>query len=105
MRDVIFSLIVLGMLPICYRRPFIGLLTFSWLAYMRGQDLCWSFAREQRWSFLVAVVTMLGYAATRPDQWFRRDIRCYLMIPLVVLVTASILAANMWTPTQVDRWI
>lgn len=105
MRDIIFSIIVLGLLPVCYRRPFVGLLTFSWLAYMRGQDLCWGFAREQRWSFLVAIVTLLGYWATRPEMWFRRDIRCYLMMVLVVLVTAGIFAANMWTPVQIDRWV
>jgi probable O-glycosylation ligase (exosortase A-associated) len=37
--------------------------------------------------------------------WFRRDLRCYLMMFLVFLVTAGIIAANMWTPVQVDRWI
>ncbi|HTF87527.1 MAG TPA: putative O-glycosylation ligase, exosortase A system-associated [Planctomycetota bacterium] len=105
MRDVIFAIIMLSLVPICYRRPFIGLLTFSWLAYMRTQDLCWGFAREQRWSFLIAIVTMLGYSALRPELWFRRNFRCYLMMTLVVLVTIGILIANMWTATQVDRWV
>src|SRR6185436_7337716 len=97
MRDILFSLAILWLLPICYRRPFIGLLTFSWLAYMRGQDLCWGFAREQRWSFLVAFVTMLGYAGARPESWFRRNARCYLMMVLVILVTIGIIIANEWT--------
>jgi len=105
MRDLIFSAVVLGLLPACYRRPFVGLLMFSWLAYMRGQDLCWGFAKGQRWSFLVAIVTLLGFWASRPDFWFRRDLRCYLMMVLVLLVTAGVIAANMWTPVQIDRWI
>lgn len=105
MRDIIFSIFVLGLLPTCYRRPFIGLLAFSWLAYMRGQDLCWGFARNQRWSFLIAIVTLLGYAATKPDMWFRRDVRSFLMMLLVVFITAGIVAANMWTPGQIDRWV
>ena len=105
MRDVIFSVIILWLLPICYRRPFIGLLTFSWLAYMRTQDLCWGFAREQRWSFLIAIVTMLGYAGMRPEIWFRRNFRCFLMMLLVALVTIGVVIANQWTPTQIDRWI
>ena len=87
MRDVIFSIIILALLPICYRRPFIGLLTFSWLAYMRTQDLCWGFARGIRWSFLIAIVTTLGYAALRPERWFERNFRCYLMMTLVLLVS------------------
>ncbi|MBK8178938.1 MAG: putative O-glycosylation ligase, exosortase A system-associated [Planctomycetes bacterium] len=105
MRDVIFSIILLGLLPVSYRRPFIGLLVFSWLAYMRPQDLCWGFARQQRWSFLIAFVTMVGYAQLRPDLWFRRNTRCYLMMFLVVWVTLGVIAANTWSPGQVDRWV
>ena len=56
MRDILVTLFVLGVLPLCFRRPFIGLLVFSVLAYMRIQDLTWGFARFQRWSFLVAIV-------------------------------------------------
>src|SRR5688572_19047801 len=105
MRDIIFSIIMLALVPICFRRPFIGLLTFSWLAYMRTQDLCWWFAREQRWSFLIAIVTMMGYWSTRPDQWFKRSFRSYLMMLLVALVTIGIILSNAWTATQVDRWV
>ncbi len=105
MRDVIFSIILLGLLPVSYRRPFIGLLVFSWLAYMRPQDLCWGFARQQRWSFLIAFVTMVGYAQLRPDLWFRRNTRCYLMMFLVLWVTLGVIAANTWSPGQVDRWV
>ncbi len=105
MRDLIFSIIVLGLLPVCYRRPFIGLLTFSWLAYMRPQDLCWGFARQLRWSFLVAIVTVLGYWALKPESWFRRNFRSSLMMLLVAMVTLGIIVANQWSPGQVDRWV
>lgn len=105
MRDAIFSIIVLGLLPVCYRRPFIGLLVFSWLAYMRPQDLCWGFAREQRWSFVVAFITMLGYAQLRPEKWYLRNFRSYLMMFLVLWVSVGIFAANVWSPGQIDRWV
>ena len=68
MRDILFTLLVLGILPTCYRRPFIGLLTFSWLAYMRGQDLTWNFARNQRWSMLVGLGRLrAGRASEMPS--------------------------------------
>ena len=50
MRDIIVSLLLVSLLPACYRRPFVGLCVFSWLAYMRVQDLTWGFARGIRWS-------------------------------------------------------
>jgi len=89
MRDVIFTLLIFGLLPVCYRRPLVGLLTFSWLAYMRTQDLCWGFARHQRWSFLIAGVAGAGFFAAPRDKLFERDPRCWAMIGLLVWVSTS----------------
>ncbi len=61
LRDLIVSAIVLGSLPFCFKRPFVGLLMFTVLAYMRIQDMAWGFARYQRWSFYVAIITFAGY--------------------------------------------
>jgi len=105
MRDVVFSLLVLGILPTCYRRPFIGLVTFSWLAYMRGQDLTWNFARHQRWSFLVAICTVLGYHASRPKQWYLRDVRCFIMIVMAVWVFTSLLLSGYFRGYQLNKLI
>jgi probable O-glycosylation ligase (exosortase A-associated) len=89
MRDVIFTLLICGLLPVCFRRPLIGLLVFSWLAYMRTQDLCWGFARKQRWSFLVAAVTLAGYFSRPREKLFVSDPRCWAMLLLVVQVGLS----------------
>jgi len=62
MRDLLVALFVLGMLPVSFKRPVIGLLMFSLLAYMRIQDLTWGFARFERWSFYVAIAMTAGYA-------------------------------------------
>jgi putative inorganic carbon (HCO3(-)) transporter len=86
MRDLIFALLVVGLLPTCFRRPFIGLVVFSWLAYMRGQDMTWGFARNERWSLYVALVTVAGHFTGGRKAWFQRELRCYLMILLVIIV-------------------
>ena len=63
MRDlIVFGIVVLS-LPLAFRRPFIGLLVFSWLAYMRPQDLCWGFARYMRLSFYVGLTMIAGWVA------------------------------------------
>jgi len=51
-RDLFVSGFILAFLPTSFRRPFIGLLLFTLLAYMRVQDLTWGFARYQRWKDL-----------------------------------------------------
>ncbi len=90
MRDLLVTLLVFGSLPAAFRNPFYGLLVFSWLAYMRPQDLCWGFARTMRFSYIVGIVMVVGFLAnerTRP--FFRKDFRTYTMLVLVVLVGLS----------------
>lgn len=94
MRDVIVSLIVLGSLPACFRRPLVGLLMFSMLAYMRLQDLAWGFARFQRWSFFVAIVTFAGYFASKSRKPAVLELRTILMILLAVIIGVGLFFAN-----------
>jgi putative inorganic carbon (HCO3(-)) transporter len=92
MRDVIVSLLLLSALPTCFRKPFVGLLLFSLLAYMRLQDLTWGFARDVRWSFYVAVVTFAGFfASTREQRFMIKELRTTIMLVMVALVGLSIL--------------
>ena len=44
MRDYLVLALVLATLPLSFCRPFFGLLGFSWLAYMRPQNLAWGLA-------------------------------------------------------------
>lgn len=99
MRDFIVFAIVLLTLPTSIRRPFIGLLVFSWLAYMRPQDLCWGFARTMRMSFFVGIAMVVGWWAY--EQGKRRfslwDVRTALMCLLALLVTISYAGARVHT--------
>jgi probable O-glycosylation ligase (exosortase A-associated) len=98
MRDLLVALFIVGALPSCFRRPFIGLLMFTLLAYMRVQDLTWGFARFQRWSFYVALVTLLGFLMSKEDKRFMvNDIRCWIMVVLALLVGASLIASGSLT--------
>ena len=96
MRDLVVFAIVLLLLPTSIRRPFVGLLLFSWLAYMRPQDLCWGFARTMRMSFFVAIAMLVGWWAY--EQGKRRfalwDFRTGAMVALGVLVTISYTGAR-----------
>ncbi len=95
LRDLLVTLLVVGMLPVSFRKPFVGLLLFSLLAYMRIQDLTWGFAREQRWSFYVAIAMFAGFFASNRERTFMvSDVRNGIMVLLVVIVAISLLAAG-----------
>src|SRR5207244_1961314 len=54
-RDLLVLLIVAAVIPLSLYNPFYGLLGFSWLAYMRPQDLSWGLARDLPLSKWVAL--------------------------------------------------
>ncbi len=83
-RDLFVACFVLGSLPICFRKPLVGLLVFSLLAYMRLQDLAWGFARFERWSYYVALVTFAGWIGSRDRKPMILELRMILMILLAV---------------------
>lgn len=89
-RDLVVAAVVLGSLPYAFRQPFIGLVVFSWLAYMRVQDLCWGFARTMRFSYFVAIAMFVGFFVFERKPLFKPDIRNYLMILLAAFVSFSV---------------
>ncbi|MBK8977562.1 MAG: putative O-glycosylation ligase, exosortase A system-associated [Planctomycetes bacterium] len=107
MRDAVVFLIVVAGLPIAFRKPFIGLLLFSWLAYMRPQDLCWGFARDMRLSFYVGLALIAGFVATELGRrpFMRRDIRTASMIVILLLTYLSTALAEYHDPWIVSGLI
>ncbi|MCA8953603.1 MAG: putative O-glycosylation ligase, exosortase A system-associated [Planctomycetes bacterium] len=99
MRDLVVFAIVMLSLPSCFRRPFYGLLMFSWLAYMRPQDLCWGFARTMRLSFFVAIAMVLGWWANESGRrpfanWSDFRSKCIVALGLFVAVSYAFAATH-----------
>ena len=57
---ILLLIIVFGSLPIILMRPFVGLLVYSWLAYMRPHDMVWGDIPQI--SLIVALATLAGLA-------------------------------------------
>jgi probable O-glycosylation ligase (exosortase A-associated) len=96
LRDLLVFAVVMLTLPAAFRRPFIGLLLFSWLAYMRPQDLCWSFARTMRFSFFVGLVMLVGWAVHEAGhrKFWRPDVRTVSMLILGILMSVGLIFAR-----------
>ncbi len=66
MRAFIVLTIILGSLPFCFARPYIGILMWAWISYMNPHRLTWSndvkyFPVAQ----YVGIATLLGYLFTK----------------------------------------
>ena len=65
MRDFILFGIIFSLLPLCFLRPWIGVLVFSWISYMNPHRFTWGAAYDFPFAKIVAIVTILGLLFTR----------------------------------------
>lgn len=70
MRDIALALFIFGTLPFILKRPYIGLLVWSWLGYMNPHRLCYGFAISFPWVQLVAVVTIFSFLLSNERKRF-----------------------------------
>jgi probable O-glycosylation ligase (exosortase A-associated) len=60
MRDLVVTLMVFGSLPFILKRPWIGVLVWSWLSYMNPHRLAFGFAYSFPFAQVVALTTFAG---------------------------------------------
>jgi probable O-glycosylation ligase (exosortase A-associated) len=63
-RDLAVLAVVFASLPVILFRPFYGMVIYSWLAYMRPQDMTWGMSRVLPLSQWVALAMLLGIVVT-----------------------------------------
>lgn len=64
MRDLLVMAVIYGSLPVIVFRPYIGLLVYCWLAFMRPQDMAWGMSRVLPLSQWVALAMLAGILLT-----------------------------------------
>lgn len=84
MRDIALALLILGMLPFILKRPYLGLLAWSWLGYMNPNRLCFGFAVSFPWVQLIAIVTLVGLVFSKESKKIPRSaISVFLFLFLI----------------------
>ena len=79
---IALTIIILGLLPVCLAKPWIGILVWSWLGYMNPHRLTWGFAYDMPFAQMVALATIGGILFTKdrhPLPWTRE---VYLLLAL-----------------------
>ncbi|MBF0187388.1 MAG: putative O-glycosylation ligase, exosortase A system-associated [Magnetococcales bacterium] len=60
MRDLVLTLFILGMMPLAFYNPRVGLLLWAWVGYMNPHRLTWGFAYNYRFVYFIAIITLAG---------------------------------------------
>ena len=59
-RDIVVTAVVMGSLPACFARPWVGIMMWCWLGFMNPHRMTWGFAYAIPFAQLVAIATLLG---------------------------------------------
>lgn len=92
-RDVILTLTVVGLLPVCVARPWIGVLIWCWLGFMNPHMLTWGFAARTPFAMMVAAATLVGLAFTKERKPFIWNTATLALLALWVWFTVTSLFA------------
>jgi len=60
LRGILLMVFFVGSIPVCFVRPFYGILLWSIVAFLNPQAYTWSAAAEFPWAMAVAIPTLLG---------------------------------------------
>ena len=85
MRDIAVFIVLLGVLPACFLRPWIGVLVFSWIGYMNPHRMAYGSAFDFPFAQVVALVTLAGFAVLvfrqgMPKMHWRRETVLILLL-------------------------
>ncbi len=100
MRDIVLTLVILGLLPVCFTRPWVGILVWSWIGYMNPHLLTWGFAQQLPFALVVALVTLAGLLASKDRQRIPRDTETVLLVLLWAVFALSTLFAQYPAPAR-----
>ncbi len=87
MRDILVTLIVAGIIPFIFRRPYIGVLLRVWLAVMNPHRLAYGFAYDYAWAAIVGGVTLFSLV-------FSKEPKNLPLVPPVMVLIAFVLWMN-----------
>jgi probable O-glycosylation ligase (exosortase A-associated) len=101
-RDLVVLATVTFLLLRSLNRPFLGLLVFTWLAYMRPQDLCWGIAKSAHFSLFCAAIMFGGWFLYERRKFTRWTGTTRLLLVFIVCTTISIVKPGV-VRTEFDR--
>jgi len=64
---------ILATLPFILKRPWFGILVWTWLGFMNPHQLAWGFAQTQPFAMIVALTTLVAILASREPKKFSSE--------------------------------
>jgi probable O-glycosylation ligase (exosortase A-associated) len=102
-RDVLVTVGIIGSLPFCFRRPWIGILEWIWFGVMGPHTLVWGFAYQYPFAQLIAAATLAGIPFARDRKPLPRTRETYIVLTQILLFTITTVFA-MYPDDAWEQW-
>jgi putative inorganic carbon (HCO3(-)) transporter len=89
LRDIVFVIVILGLTPVSFIRPWIGVLAWSWIAYMAPHMLTWGFARTLPVAMMIGGATLLGFVFAKDKKPLPRSAVVALLVLFAIHITMT----------------
>ncbi len=83
MRDLLVASLVVAIALAALRRPWVGVLGWTWVGLMNPHKQAWGFATTMPVAMIIAVATLIGFLAAKDKRW---DIRTPPAVVLMIFV-------------------
>lgn len=90
MRDLFVAGIIFGLIPFIFKRPWVGILLWSWLGYMNPHRLAWGFAYDFPFSMIVGLVTITAFLFSKEKKempWTRETVVLLIFVCWMLFTT------------------
>lgn len=90
MRDIIVTLAVFGSLPFILKRPWVGILVWTWLSLMNPHRMAWGFSTSMPFAAIVAATTLGAFMFSREKKqipWERETVVLAMFLGWMLITT------------------
>ena len=65
MRDILITVMILGLIPLIWKQPWTGVLAWLWISIMNPHRYAFGFANSFPFAYIIAVVTLISMLKSR----------------------------------------
>lgn len=105
MRDILITLIIVGLIPMIIRRPAVGALAWAWISMMNPHKLAYGFAASLPFAQLIAAVTLLSFVFSSRKKPLPIQGGTLLLLALIAWMTVTSYFSINDHAVVWDRWI
>jgi len=90
MRDLFVTGVIFGLLPFVFKRPWTGILLWSWVGYMNPHLLCYGFAVDFPFAMIIGLVTIAAFLFSKDKKemiWTRETVILLIFVAWMQFTT------------------